>query len=281
MYPMTYNHLVKKRVKSLTLFAPITFKASTLKSLEPPPGLTGDALQVWARKHLGVRGRNFTRLDLDKLIPDILHQLLLTMNRCLNFTTKAIICDPNTELEDWTSHLRECLGITYNTIWIDRKGTVLVSFKGNECKKLRGQSDAIVTCKKHSLFTSNAQRESIRMVWAMWDLIMDDNARTDIHDPHFLLAGNFFLLAYETLLASAAVFGKDFITPTCREIRDQNAFYKLYLSIRPELADCSMEAVEHMNRVEKRMSKNDLQAGGRAGVHGPLIRLMVPNLIIY
>jgi hypothetical protein len=91
MYPMTYNHLVKKRVKSLTVFAPITFKASTFKSLEPPPGLRGDALQVWARKHSGVCGRNFTRLDLDKLIPDILYQLLLTMNRCLNFTTKAII----------------------------------------------------------------------------------------------------------------------------------------------------------------------------------------------
>jgi hypothetical protein len=115
----------------------------------------------------------------------------------------------------------------------------------------------------------------------MWDLIMDDNARTDICDPHFLSAGDFFLLPHKTLLVSAALFGKDFITPTCREIRDQNAFYKLYISIRPELADCSMEAVEHMNKVEKRMTRNDLQAGGRAGVHGPLTRLMVPNLIIY
>jgi hypothetical protein len=58
------------------------------------------------------------------------------------------------------------------------------------------------------------------MVWAMWDLIIDDNARTDIRDPHFLSVGDFSLLEHKTLLVSAAVFGKDFITPTRREIRD-------------------------------------------------------------
>lgn len=224
-----------------------------------------------------MRGRNFTTLDLERVIPDILHQMLLTMNRLLNFTTKAVISDDNASMEEWKDHLRNCLNITYNTIYVDRSGNVLVNLKGNECRKLRGQSSRIVKCKKHAgLLSTTAQRDAITIVWSLWDVLLDDNARTDPNAADFMSPGAFFLAAHRTLLVSAAVLGKDIVTPTWREIRNQNPYFKAYLQFFDlTLADCSMEAVEHMNKIEKRMFKKDLQAGGRLSPHEPLRRLMV------
>jgi phosphoenolpyruvate carboxylase len=79
------------------------------------------------------------------------------------------------------------------------------------------------------------------------------------------------------LLKAQCVFGKQFVTPTLREMRDQNPFFQQHLKkLNLTLADVSVDSFEAWHRLQKAKFHADLKAGGRGDKLVPVFRLLVP-----
>ena len=279
-YPSEYNHVLNIQVQQVNEFTPITLNNEFVEEHQPKdPGKSRKSRIADAKKSFGVFGPNFTQQDMEKFVPEVLHQLLLVMNRLMLFTIRACVYDVNTDLDTVLRHCRECLGIHHDFYFIEKDGRSIVGLKGNPCKKLRHQSHQVVNCEKHSIMTDECQRFAITAVWRAFEILLDDNANTD--PGKSMSASDYFLAAHKAMVISAAVFGRAFITPTIRSMRDQNPYFKKFLLDKYGLllADFDMEAAEAENKVQKNMFLRGLKAGGTAGAHEPMRKLLVRGCV--
>jgi hypothetical protein len=228
-HPMGWNHLKKEEVSDLHVLAPISLTERILGDLAPPNNYNHAQRLKHARVHgFGQYAESVINQDPQDLLPDELHQMFLLVGRLLSFTHKATIEDDATPDGVLELHVRQCLGVPNKLLFQEQDGRIVVAVKGNDCKILINESENIVHCSRCSIFSSKAQRHAVREVWR-WGakLVMDnrnmDPAATMSHHEYFRTANTFLRMA-------VAVFGKAFVTPTMRELRDQNPFFKRKLN---------------------------------------------------
>ena len=274
-YPLTWSYLPSWLVKKLALYAPITLTEAFMRAHRPAGEMSHAQRLRHAREHWGIYSKNFTGRDMNRFVPEVLHQLLLTINRVMSFTVKAILHDENSDLDEFKHHARTCLRLKHKFIHIETDGRVMVTLKGNDCKRLKGLPFSIVNCDTHSLMTDDYQRQAITKVWSSFMPLLHDSTVTD---PSLAMSpGRYFTEMHRTLEIAVAVFGQAFITPTLREMRDQNPYFKKMLAgeYGLTLADFDMEAAEHENKLEKGIFLRGFRAGGRGNGWEPIRQLMV------
>ena len=81
---------------------------------------------------------------------------------------------------------------------------------------------------------------------------------------------------------SVVVFGSKFVTPTIREMRDNNPYFKGALANLGEgytLAEVAVDGFEAHNKQQKAKFNRGLQAGGRGDPVGPISDLLVRGVL--
>jgi hypothetical protein len=281
-FPMTWNHMTKSEYKNIDLYACLTLCAKVMKTYEPGPScLTHEQRLAHARKNFGMYAANATGLDPEKFVPDVLHFKLLTINRLMMFTIKAIFNDDPTAVQAFYAHCKMCLGLTYAFGFVDEeKGLITSSLRGNDCQKLLGQGDSIVncTCDDHG-FLNESKRRAITIVWTYFiTLINDDENRVIANTMPY---AKYFLLAHKALKIGVVVFGADFPSPTMVERRNQIPYFKKILLEMYDLllSHFDMQGVEHENKHQKALFLRGLKGGGRGDEFEPLKQLMVCTVL--
>jgi hypothetical protein len=118
------------------------------------------------------------------------------------------------------------------------------------------------------------QSDAITQVWKAAAFLVKDLKNTDLDKA--LAPLEFFRAAHLFLEKATAVFGSRFVTPTMRELRDQNPFYIAMLrDMKLTLADVAVDSFEAHHREQKRRWHQQLMAGGRGNDDGPLRGLLV------
>jgi hypothetical protein len=285
-YPRTWNHQHKQDGKNVDKYCPITRDATLLKKSAPKQPESGademskDAKMSYARTHFGVCAPNPTLVGPERYVPDVLHFKLLTMNRLVAMTMQAISNEDPKQLLDFYAHMKQCLGVMYNFGFADQAGNLTCTMGGNDCERLRGQSDRIVTCDYHLLMKNKTQRDAIALCFKYWNALIDDDENRDVTKT--LLHGDYFLLAHKAIKIGVALFGPKFPTPTMMERRDQIPYFKKMLleNYGLLLAEFDMQGVEHENKLQKRIFLAGLKTGGRVDEFEALAQLMVKCLCI-
>ena len=156
---MGYNSLQKTDVRNLLLFAPITRTKTNMERNEPErEDLDHKKRLAHARNHEGIYGANCTRRDLVHSPTDALHQFLLLMARLLSFTMQCIMQDGTGDVDKYSDYLRTVIGLPHGIKHVEKDGRLVLSLKGNDCRKLIDNVENLLPIKFMSI---PAQQEAI------------------------------------------------------------------------------------------------------------------------
>ena len=274
-YPMSYNALRQADVSKLNLFGPIDRRAESMRLNEPPEEddapMSHKQRVAHASKHYGIYGSNCIRRDLEASPPDEFHQGLLMLPRVLAFTYRAIAEDVNSSVDDYETHLRVVVGLRHNIRHVEGDGRIVLKMYGNDCRILLENLDKILPEQFMSL---PEQREAILEVWEAAAVIFRNLKNFD--PQRALTPEECFHRQHMFLLKAHCVFGEGFVTPTLREIRDQNPFFtKLLSDLGLTLADVSVDSFEAWHRLQKKKLHADLMSGGKGHKIESIKRLLV------
>jgi len=278
-FPMGYNELRKILVSHLTLFAPITLSKARLEEKAPRgKDLTHKQRLKHARNNGGAYGENLTRADLTESPTDVLHQLLLILPRLILFLFKAVQADANTECDTLSDHLKKCCGLHHTIKHVEQDGGLVIVMYGNDGRVLLPQLDKLLTCDHpdHVFLSLPEQRIAICNVFTAFKPLFYDLKCGKLNDQ--LSPGAYFLQAHIAITLAVATFGPKFVTPTIREFRDQNPYFKQMLAGLGSgytLRHVEMECFEARNKHQKRKWHADLKAGGSGAKDTPLKKLLV------
>jgi hypothetical protein len=276
-HPMSYNALKQADVSNLKLFGPIDRRSDSMK-LNEPPEQEEDATPMshkqrvaHASKHDGVYGANCIRRDLEASPPDEFHQGLLMLPRVLAFTYRAVSEDVKSNVDDYEIYLRDVVGLRHKIKHVEADGRIVLKMYGNDCRILIEKLDLILP---EDFMSLPEHREAILQVWEAAAVIFRNLKNVDPQKA--LTPEECFYYQHVFLLKAQCVFGERFVTPTLREIRDQNPFFTMQLSeLGLTLADVSVDSFEAWHRLQKKKLHADTMAGGKGHVIESIQRLLV------
>ena len=273
-YPMVWNHLLNTQYKNLSTFSPITRTVVSMEQNEPKDdSMSHKKRTQHAASNKGQYGPNVPGRDAANYFPDGFHQGLLCSPRVLSYMIRAVMGDDNSDSDEFATHLRK-LGLKFRIQHTEHDGRLVLKMYGNDCRALHGKGFQILHTEDFEFMSSSSQRESMTNVWEAMEVVLKDlnNANLDTAMP----PGAFFKSMHLFLWKGVVVYGLKFITPTLREMRDQNPYFKQSLTlIGLTLAHLSVDSFEAWHRVQKYRLQRDLRAGGKAGRPGVLERLLV------
>lgn len=276
-FPITYNDMNKEEVRDTNLFGPITRSLANMEAKQPPEGwVTHDQRKMHAKKHGGIYGANVSGVDPTFFPTDELHQGLLVVPRLLAFTMRAIDADAASDGEAFSEHLKKCCKLRHKIKHVESDGRIVLSMGGNDCRTILDHMDKLLVCNVcDGLFMSAPlQRRAIGSVWNKFIAVLDDLKCSDLDDT--FLPGESFAAVDLAIKQAVIVFGPKFITPTLREMRDNNPFFKLILKRHNlTLAHVSVDAFEAFHRIMKELWEGGLKGGGRGHPTDPLKNLLV------
>jgi hypothetical protein len=285
-YPSVYSSIHKSLCRNLRIFAPVTHTAEEMRAREP----TGDAAtshkkrMAHVRKKCGVYGHNITGADATDCPPDAFHQFLLSLPRILSWTFRAVQADPTSDSDDFERHIRECCKLKFKIAHVEMDGRVVLTLYGNDCRCLLLHLDKLLSCPQcHCEFMSlPEQREAIMLVFTAFHVVLADLRCTVLADC--LSPADSFVAVNIALELAVAVFGSKFVTPTLREMRDNNPHFKLKLSqlgLGYTLADVGMDGFEAHNKRQKLKFSRGIKGGGRGEPTDPIKNLLVAPPLLF